>query len=178
VPVRGGDGTNGKSRAPDVAPEGALMTADIPGAQAGFTIRCVYTGPDMKSHVRALGFSFLPGNASALSHWTALFPVAHWRAARLEPGLRGWHANPNPAVSILVRGRVETTVGGGGGVTWTSVPGDIGLSLDALGEGHRTNVIGPEPACVLALMLTRAHVAELARSLTGWPVDMVLPPLD
>lgn len=155
------------------------MTATMmSGTPDGFTIRCVYTGPDMKSRVCHLSPAFLPGAPSALSHWTAALPVAQWRMARLTPGVRGWHANPNPAVSILVRGRIETTVGGDGGTTWTSAPGDVGVSLDALGEGHLTNVIGPEPAVVVALMLTREHLSALARSLTGWPTDMVLPAVD
>lgn len=148
----------------------------IAGAQPGpppFKIGCIYTGPDMESHHAELGLTLMTG-ATGLTSWTDLFPMSQWRAARLDPGLRNWHANPNPAMSILLSGRIETTLGGG--VMRVTTAGSVGLSLDALGKGHLTNVIGPEPALVIAMMLSRDQVDELAKRASGWPRDIVLPP--
>ena len=93
----------------------------------------------------------------------------------LQPGPRPWHPNPNPAISILLSGIVETSVGGMPGKVRRSHAGDVSLSLDALGQGHLTNVIGPEPAFALTLLMTPAQVQALSQRVVGWPIDIVMP---
>lgn len=145
------------------------MNADAPT----MTVGCIYTGPDMKSHFKELRLPHANKASSGLTYWTDQFPINGWRSAVLMPGRRDWHANPNPAISILLSGHVETTLGNG--VRRTSVVGGMGLSLDALGQGHLTEVIGPAPAIALAMLLTREQLTQLSKVLIGWPEDIVLP---
>jgi len=138
-------------------------------------VGCIYTGPDMKSHFKELRLPHANQAASGITFWTDMFPVNGWRSALLQPGRRDWHANPNPALSIFLSGHLETTLGDG--TKRTSVPGSVGLSLDALGQGHLTEVFGPEPSFALAMLMSREQLDLLSKILIGWPEDIVLPPV-
>jgi hypothetical protein len=147
---------------------------EISVSEHTLAVGCIYTGPDMKSHFKEMRLPYGNAAASGITFWTDMLPASGWRAALLQPGRRDWHANPNPAISILLSGRVETTLGDG--VRRTSTVGGLGLSLDALGQGHLTEVIGSEPAHALAMLLSRDQLTQLSKILIGWPTDIVLPP--
>jgi hypothetical protein len=136
---------------------------------------CLYSGQDQESHFAQITFALerldIPG--SSIIGRTPLFPAAPWMMITMRAdGFRSWHVTPQPALSILLAGRIETTVGSG--ARRLSAPGDLGLALDALGRGHETRVLeGPVHALVLAL--TPAQLGQLKAASRGWPEDMVVP---
>ncbi len=140
----------------------------------GLCLSCVYARADGLSYFTDVFVPYVGQTKTGTAWWTDIFDMSKWKAARLEPGQREWHPNPNPALSVLLQGSVETRVGGSENVR-RSVPGDISLSLDATGQGHLTNVIGPNPAYALILMMNPAQVQSLSTRLVGWPSDIVLP---
>jgi hypothetical protein len=137
-------------------------------------LSCVYAKADGLSYFTDVFVPYVGKTKAGTSWWTDIFDMSAWKAARLEPGQREWHPNPNPAISVLLQGVVETRVGGSAFVR-RSAPGDISLSLDASGQGHLTNVIGPHPAYALILMMSPVQVQSLSARLLGWPKDIVLP---
>lgn len=146
--------------------------SDVP---QGLKLSCVYARADGLSYFTDVYVPYVGQTKTGTAWWTDVFDMGKWKGARLEPGERAWHPNPNPAISVLLQGTVETQVGGMKGVVRRSGPGDASLSLDASGQGHLTNVIGPDPAYALIMMMTPAQVQSLATRLIGWPADLVLP---
>ena len=139
---------------------------------------CVYAKTDGLSYLADVTLDMKPHTArpSAIGAMSDLFPLTGWTVFRLDPGgFRDWHINPTPAISALLTGSVLTEVGGGGGQQRVSKPGDVSLSMDALGQGHRTRVVGDEPAFGFALRMTEAQFRGFLEKVKGLPPDSVLP---
>jgi quercetin dioxygenase-like cupin family protein len=105
------------------------------GVSARAEIRAfkLYTGPDMATHVLegaidqtkrtdvvAMRFSETPAHSSA-----------------------GWHTSPESQYVISLSGTLEFTTRGG--ETFVLRPGDVLLSEDRIGSGHRWRLIDDQP---------------------------------
>lgn len=63
----------------------------------------------------------------------------------------GWHPVPARVLNVILSGRVAIEVSDG--ETRTYGAGDVILGEDTGGRGHRTTVVGAEPACFAMVLL-------------------------
>lgn len=139
---------------------------------------CVYAKLDGLSYLADLKLSLedYRDPASSIAAWSGLMSLKGWTVYSLRPmASRDWHVTPAPALGILLSGTVVTEVGGHGGMQRIAKPGDINLSLDTIGQGHRTRVLGADPVFGMGLAFAGEDFRYLLAKLTGLPSDAVIP---
>ncbi|MBI3743562.1 MAG: hypothetical protein HY261_04670 [Chloroflexi bacterium] len=108
----------------------------------------MYTGLDSRSHFEDLPLpSHAPGETSPLS-------LPQFKAAILRRGIKSvdrWQNAPLRQYVITLAGRIEIETSDGEKRVFG--PGDILLTEDVQGEGHRVRVIGEEERVALSLHL-------------------------
>lgn len=136
----------------------------------------MYTAPDMRSRFKDVSLRAEPITRpeSTIRFWTGFIPCSKWTILTLAAGgYRDWHTTPSPSLGVTLEGETEMWVDDG--PSRLSRPGSVGLSLDALGRGHRTRVkTGPVQA--LSIPIDPFDLPKIAALIDGWPEDIVLPP--
>ena len=121
--------------------------ATLPGSEEGAVrLTRMYRGADGVSHFEDREVPARQTRVGAISSW---FPGGEMLFRTVPQGLfLDWHAADDRVLIVILRGRIEVTVGHG--VTRRFGPGAIVLAEDLDGPGHQTrDVEGPRESLMI-----------------------------
>ena len=127
------------------------VSPDFPGAEAKIqptgtytarptsqqVVTRIYKDPNNESAHFANFFNFFPAKRDS---WSTPFPATGFRMLYWDGGEMDYHPCVIKQLAILLSGKQQMEVRGGGGGRVSLLPGDICLAEDTTGEGHLNRV--------------------------------------